>query len=64
MGRNAVIVGVCDFRGQIRNIAYDKVNKILFDLGMLPDGTLTPNLHRWQAEPEMVPLMDGDSGGE
>ncbi len=43
--------------GQIRNIAYDKVDKILFDLGMLPDGTLTPNLHRWQVEPEMVPLM-------
>lgn len=43
--------------GQIRNIAYDKVDKILFDLGMLPDGTLTPSLHRWQVEPEMVPKM-------
>ena len=43
--------------GQIRNIAYDKMDKILFDLGMLPDGTLTPNLHRWQVEPDMVPQL-------
>lgn len=43
--------------GQIRNIAYDKMDKILFDLGMLPDGTLTPDLHRWQVEPDMVPQM-------
>lgn len=43
--------------GRIRNIAYDKMDKILFDLGMLPDGTLTPGLHRWQVEPEMVPQL-------
>ncbi|MBP8275309.1 MAG: hypothetical protein KAX55_00250 [Propionivibrio sp.] len=43
--------------GQIRNIAYDKMDKILFELGMLPDGTLTPNLHRWQVEPDMVPQL-------
>lgn len=37
--------------GRTRNIAYEKLDRILFMLGMLPDGTLTPGLHRWQVEP-------------
>lgn len=43
--------------GRTRNIAYEKLDRILFTLGMLPDGTLTPGLHRWQVEPGMVPQM-------
>lgn len=43
--------------GRTRNIAYEKLDRILFTLGMLPDGTLTPGLHRWQVDPGMVPHM-------
>lgn len=43
--------------GKIRNVAYDKLDRILFTLGMLPDGTLTPILHRWHVDPEVVSPM-------
>lgn len=35
-------------RGQVRNISVAKIKEALFELGMLPDGTLAPGLHRWQ----------------
>ncbi len=40
--------------GQTRNVAYEKLDRILFSLGVLPDGTLTPGLHRWQIKPNMA----------
>lgn len=43
--------------GKTRNIAYDKLDRILFSLGQLPDGMLAPGLHRWQVERNMVPQM-------
>lgn len=43
--------------GRIRNIAYEKLDRIFFALGLLPDGTLTPGLHRWQVGPNMVTQM-------
>lgn len=43
--------------GGIRNISYEKLERIFFKLGLLPDGTLTPGLHRWQVGPNMVPQM-------
>lgn len=43
--------------GRTRNIAYEKLDRILFSLGMLPDGTLSPGLHRWQVQPGMVTQM-------
>lgn len=43
--------------GKTRNIAYDKLDKIMFALGLLQDGTLTPGLHRWQVDASMVPQM-------
>lgn len=45
--------------GQIRNIAYDKIDDILFDLGMFPDGTLRPVVHEWEVGADIaVPMVD------
>lgn len=33
--------------GRTRNISFDKLRNILFELGLLSDGTLAPGLHRW-----------------
>lgn len=43
--------------GKVRNVSYDKLDKALFILGMLPDGTLAPQLHRWAISGEMVGAM-------
>lgn len=43
--------------GQIRNIAYDKMDKILFDLGMFPNGTLRPVVHVWEIDGDTVSSM-------
>ncbi len=43
--------------GRIRNVSPDKIRAVLFQLGLLPDGTLTPGLHRWKVTDEMIPAM-------
>ncbi len=43
--------------GKTRNIAYEKLDRIFFSLGLLQDGTLTPGLHRWQVDASMVSQM-------
>jgi len=43
--------------GRTRNVSYDKLDKALFILGMLPDGTLTPQLHRWLIDEDMVSFL-------
>lgn len=43
--------------GKIRNMSYEKLDRILYSLGVLGDGTLTPCLHRWQVDANMVPQM-------
>lgn len=43
--------------GKTRNISQDKVASILFDLGVLADGTLLPGVHCWQVEEEIIPDM-------
>ncbi len=43
--------------GKTRNISQDKVASILFDLGVLADGTLLPGVHCWQVEAEMISDM-------
>jgi len=43
--------------GRTRNVSYDKLDKALFILGMLPDGTLAPQLHRWLIGEDMVSSM-------
>lgn len=43
--------------GKIRNISYEKLDRIIYSLGLLQDGTLTPGLHRWQVDANMVPQM-------
>lgn len=43
--------------GRIRNISYEKLDKIFFSLGLLPNGTLAPGLHRWQVGPNMAMQM-------
>lgn len=43
--------------GKIRNISLDKIRSVLFDLGVLADGALTPGLHRWAVTEEMIPGM-------
>lgn len=37
-------------RGQVRNVSLDKIDRILFDLGALPDGSLRSGLHRWRLD--------------
>lgn len=43
--------------GRTRNISYEKLDRILFTLGLLPDGTLAPDLHRWQVDENMAVQM-------
>jgi len=43
--------------GKTRNISYEKLDRILYSLGLVQDGTLTPRLHRWQIDANMVPQM-------
>ncbi|MDH0342016.1 hypothetical protein [Chromobacterium haemolyticum] len=43
--------------GKTRNISLDKICSVLFELGVFPDGTLTPGLHRWTVTVEMIPGM-------
>lgn len=43
--------------GKIRNISYEKLDRILYSLGLLQDATLTPGLHRWQIDASMVTQM-------
>src|SRR5690606_31806259 len=45
--------------GKTRNISYEKLDRILYSLGSVQDGTLTPGLHRWQIDANivMVPQM-------
>jgi len=45
--------------GKIRNVSLDKILGVLFDLGVLENGLMTPGLHRWQVSVEMVPEMCG-----
>lgn len=43
--------------GKTKNISVDKIKNVLFQLGILADGTLTPGLHRWNIKSEMIPEM-------
>lgn len=43
--------------GKTRNVSPDKIRAVLFQLGLLPDGMLTPGLHRWTVAKEMIPAM-------
>lgn len=48
--------------GKVRNISFDKIRRILFDLGVFFDGGMRPGLHRWEISnqkdiPEMCRLL-------
>lgn len=43
--------------GKVRNISVDKLRGVLFDLGALADGALTPGLHRWHVSAELIAGM-------
>lgn len=43
--------------GQVRNVSMDKILGVLFDLGVLPNGLMTPGLHKWQVDTDLVPGM-------
>jgi transcriptional regulator with XRE-family HTH domain len=44
-------------KGTVRNVSLDKVQRVLFELGVLTDGSLTPGLHRWSVSEAMLPEM-------
>ncbi|TAL63656.1 MAG: hypothetical protein EPN79_16005 [Burkholderiaceae bacterium] len=47
-------------KGKARAVRLDKARQVLFSLGMHPDGTLTPGLHRWRVSGEDMAGMLAD----
>lgn len=40
--------------GQKRSVSCEKLDRVLFELGGVPDGALRPGLHRWRLDADLV----------